>query len=278
MSGNPIAESGIEAFVNACAVRSLGDGTFVADLHSEWAIGTHPHGGFLMALLAKTAVARSAERGEPPAEPLVVSVDFLRPPAIGPVLLRTEVRKLGRQVCVVQVRLEQRGRGCVDASVTVGRLPIRQPAWSALPEMPRSPPTGAIALSEQSTEGVFNLGQGCDVRVDPATAGYLVGRSGDPPHMKLWVRPRHSQPDPYFAVLAGDINPPVVFNKLGYGGWAPSVQLTAHLRGRPAAGWLRVYVDCKAIHGAWFDSDATVIDSNGRLVCQARQLGLAPAR
>ena len=271
-------QPGAAVFADSTSVRSLGDGTFVADLHAEWAIGTHPHGGFLMALLARTAAARAAEHGEPPAEPLVVSTDFLRPPALGPVLLRTEVRKLGRQVSVLAVRLEQRGRGCVDATVTLGRPPVRQASWSDLPEMAVSPPSGSISLSGQTSEGVFNLSQGCDVRVDPATAGYLSGRTGDPPRMRLWVRPRHAEPDTYFALLAGDINPPVVFNKLGVSGWAPSVQLTAQLRARPAAGWLRVHVECKAIHGGWFDSDATVVDANGKLICQARQLALAPAR
>jgi hypothetical protein len=106
--------------------------------------------------------------------------------------------------------------------------------------------------------------------------GYLSGRTGDPPRIRLWVRPKHTQPDPYFALLAGDVNPPVVFN-LGRMGWAPTVQLTALLRTRPAPGWLRVQAEARSVHESWFDSDAIVIDSTGRLVCQARQLALAPA-
>ena len=263
-------------FGDATAVRSLGDGTFAAELPGEWAIGTHPHGGFLTALVARTAIARAAEHGEPSVEPLVVSIDFLRPPAIGPALLQTEVRKLGRQVGVVRVSLEQRGSGCVDASVTLGRPSAWQPLFSDLPEMPAGPPTDALSLTDRTTAETFGLSVGCDVRVDPATAGYLSGRAGSPPRMRLWARPRHAAPDPYFALLAGDINPPVVFNRTGTTGWAPSVQLTAQLRARPAAGWLRIHVACRAIHGGWFDSDATVMDSSGQLVCQARQLALAP--
>ncbi|TVT46883.1 thioesterase family protein [Amycolatopsis rhizosphaerae] len=263
------------AFEPACAVRSLGDGTLTADLRQEWSIGNHPHGGFLMALIAKAAVAVLAERGDPSAEPLVVSAEFLRPPAIGPVLLRTDLRKIGRRATVVSVRLEQRGRSCVEATVTTGRLPVRRPDWADLPSMPVEPPPRAIPLGGETGEGVFNLAKGCDVRLDPATAGYLSGRVGDPPRMRLWVRPRHGLPDPYFALLAGDVNPPVVFN-LGRSGWAPTVQLTALLRARPAPGWLRVLVDCRSIHESWFDSDATVVDSAGRLVCQARQLALSP--
>lgn len=264
------------AFDVACAVRSLGDGTLTADLRQEWSIGNHPHGGFLLSLIAKAAVAVLGERGDPAAEPLVVSAEFLRPPAIGPVLLRTDLRKVGRRATVVAVRLEQRGRSCVEATVTAGRLPVRRPEWTDLTPMPVEPPPRAIELGGDTAEGVFNLAKGCDVRLDPATAGYLAGRTGDPPRLRLWVRPRHSVPDPYFVLLAGDVNPPVVFN-LGRIGWVPTVQLTAMLRARPATGWLRVQVECRSVHEAWFDSDATVIDSAGRLVCQARQLALAPA-
>jgi hypothetical protein len=263
------------SFDTASVARSLGDGTFTAVLRAEWAIGSHPHGGFLLALLAKVAIAALHERGEPHAEPLVISAEFLHAPALGPVLLRTDVRKVGRRATVVEVRLEQRGRSCVEARVTTGRLPTRRPEWTDVPSMPVEPPPGALTMPE-SPEGPFNLAKGCEVRLDPATAGYLAGRTGEPPRMRLWVRPRYGLVDPYFTLLASDVNPPVVMN-LGRIGWAPTVQLTALLRTRPAPGWLRVIVESRSVHESWFDSDATVVDAQGRLVCQARQLGLAPA-
>src|SRR5699024_10165296 len=139
-----------------------------------------------MALVARVAAARAGEHGEV-VDPLVVSTDFLRPPAVGPVLLRTEVRKLGRQVCVIQVRLEQRGHGCLDAAVTLGKLPAGQPLFDDLPEMPAEPPTGALSLTGPDTAGAFNLRHGCEVRVDPGTAGYLAGRGDQPPLMRLWA-------------------------------------------------------------------------------------------
>ncbi|WP_232376385.1 thioesterase family protein [Amycolatopsis aidingensis] len=270
------SSDGAAAFGAACVPRSLGDGTFTADLRQEWTVGGHPHGGFMIALLARTALASLAERGEPPADPLAVSAEFLQPPAIGPVLLRTEIRKVGRRATVAAVHLEQRGRSCVEARVTAGRLPIRRPVWADVPALPAEPPSGAVVLSGDTPEGAFDLAKGCEVRLDPHTAGYVSGRSGDPPRMRLWVRPREGDPDPFFALLAGDINPPVVFN-IGRFGWAPTAQLTALVRTRPVAGWLRVQVDCRAIQEGWFDSDATVVDAQGRLVCQARQLALSPA-
>lgn len=265
--------SGSVPFGATCIPRSLGDGTFTADLPQEWTVAGHPHGGFLLALLTRTAVSALAERGEEPTDPLVTSAEFLRPPAIGPVMVHTDIRKIGRRGTVVSVRLEQRARSCVEARVTLGRFPARPPIWSEPPGQQVAPPSTAVPLSGQTLAGSFRLAQECDVRLDRDTAGFLFGRSNAPPRLRLWVRPRNERVDPYFALLAGDINPPVVFN-LGRFGWSPTAQLTAFLRGEPAAGWLRVAVEGRLVQEDWFDSDATVFDARGRIVCQARQLAL----
>ncbi|TCO65213.1 thioesterase superfamily protein [Actinocrispum wychmicini] len=261
------------SFSTAAAIRPLGDGTFTAELPAEWTVAGKPHGGFLLALLAKTAVALHAGNGTPLVDPLAVSAQFLHAPGVGPALLRTEVRKTGRQATVVAVNLEQRGRSCVEAVVTTGRLPRDRAAWTDLPNQSAEPPGNAIDISTLPSASMFRLTEGCDVRLDPSGAGFLHGHVGDPLRLRLWVRPRGEHADPLFALVAGDISMPVTFN-LGRMGWSPAVQLTALLRSRPAPGWLRIQVDCRAVHGAWFDSDATVVDSTGRLVCQARQLAL----
>jgi hypothetical protein len=269
--GGPGATAG--PFTASTRVRSLGDGTFTADLGSAWTVGGKPHGGYLLALLARAAVG-TAGANVPGTDPLAVSAQFLRAPEVGPVLLRTDVRKAGRQATVVSVHLEQRGQSCVEGVVTTGRLPRERAAWTDLPNQPAEPPGNAVDLATLPMASVFRLTAGCDVRLDPNGAGFLHGHVGDPPRLRLWVRPRGEQVDTLFALLAGDISMPVTFN-LGRFGWSPTLQLTALLRSRPAPGWLRVQMDCKAVHGAWFDSDATVVDSTGRLVCQARQLALS---
>jgi acyl-coenzyme A thioesterase PaaI-like protein len=265
-------------FSAASAVRSLGDGTFTADLPSEWTIGNRPHGGFLLALLGRTAVhmvASAGGDGIDGLDPLAVSAQFLRPPEVGPVLLRTEVRKMGRTAAVVSANLEQRGRSCVESMVTVGRLHDEPAVWSDLPDLAAKPPADALDISAVPGASVFRLSRTCEVRLDPTNAGFLHGRTGDPLRLRLWARPRGEQPDTLFALVAGDISMPVTLN-LGRYGWSPTVQLTALLRSRPAPGWLRIEVNCRAVYGQWFDEDATVIDSAGRLVCQSRQLALTP--
>lgn len=261
------------AFAAATRVRALGDGTFTADLPASWTVGGRPHGGFLLALVARAAVAAHSA-GAPLVDPLAVSAQFLRPPGVGPVLLRTDVRKAGRRTSVVSVHLEQSGAPCVEAVVTTGRLPRERAVWSDLPNQPAEPPGNAVDLATLPSASMFKLTAGCDVRLDPNGAGFLHGHVGDPLRLRLWARPKGEHADPLFALVAGDISMPVTFN-LGRLGWSPTVQLTAHLRSRPAPGWLRIQVESRAVHGMWFDSDATVVDSTGRLVCQARQLALS---
>jgi hypothetical protein len=77
--------------------------------------------------------------------------------------------------------------------------------------------------------------------------------------------------------MCGDISLPVPY-AVGRRGWAPTVQLTAYLRGLPAAGWLRVVCTTTQIGQEWFDEDHTVVDSTGRIVVQSRQLALVPDR
>jgi hypothetical protein len=102
-----------------------------------------------------------------------------------------------------------------------------------------------------------------------------AGRAGPATAARL-ARPRGEATDVLFALLAGDILPPVVFNVSGRFGWAPTVQLTALLRARPVDGWLRLQARSSVVAGRGFDEDVTVLDAAGRLVCQARQLALAP--
>lgn len=260
----------LDPFAAATSVRPLGDGTFVANLHPEWAVGERPHGGYLLALLARALGDTTG------LAPLSVSAQFLRPPRVGPVLIRTEVLKVGKTVTSARALLEQSGRVCVDATATLGEVPETEtePEWSDLPDMPVNPPSTAVDLAATEARKFFALSRVCDMRLDANTADFLNGGTGEP-RLRLWVKPREAQPDLLFGLVAGDLTVPVTLN-LGRFGWAPTVQLTALLRAHPANGWLRLLVDCRAVHGQWFDEDITVVDSVGRLICQARQLAIAP--
>ncbi|MER7081431.1 Acyl-CoA thioesterase [Saccharopolyspora kobensis] len=258
----------LDPFATATSVRPLGDGSYVANLHPEWAVGDHPHGGYLLALLTRALGDTTG------LAPLAVSAQYLRPPRVGPVLIRTEILKAGKTITAARAVLEQSGQSCVDATITLGKSPEGEPVWADLPDMPVNPPSSAIDLGAGEARKYFSLAQVCDMRLDADTAEFLDGRTG-PPRLRMWVKPREAQPDLLFGLVAGDLTVPVTLNLARFG-WAPTVQLTALLRTPPANGWLRLAVDCRAVQGQWFDEDVMVVDSVGRLVCQARQLAIAP--
>lgn len=268
---------GAAPFSAAACLVPLGGGRYGAELGDRFVVGPKAHGGILMVLLGRAGIARLREGGaaDPDAgpAPLAVSADFLRAPDPGPVELHTELIKTGRTVSVVAVRMLQDERPMLTASVTAGRLPADEPRFTDLPELAVQPP--ADAIDPGAGTPFTALAGACDLRWDVATAAF-ARRDTAPPVLRGWVRPRGAEPDVWFALFAGDILPPTVFNLGGRPGWAPTVQLTALLRARPAPGWLRVEARSRVVAGSWFDEDVTVVDAAGRLVCQARQLALTP--
>ena len=272
-------------FSSALGLTELPRGAYSAELFDAWSVSSpgKQHGGMMLALVTKAGLsavdrARSADdrplASEPPAsEPLAISANFLRAPDSGPVRLETEVLKLGRTASVVTVTLSQHDRITISATVTAGRLPDAHPDWADLPSMPGKPPPGLRPTSE-GPGPVSPLATACELVLDPATATFVRGEVSDPV-MCAWVRPVGEAPDPLFALMAGDVLPSLLCN-LDRPGWAPTVQLTALVRARPAPGWLRLRSTSMTIAGGWLDEEMTVIDAAGRLVCQTRQLALAP--
>jgi acyl-coenzyme A thioesterase PaaI-like protein len=274
-AGTPVDSAVETPFQDAIGIEPAGDGHYHAELGRRWTVGPKAHGGLLMVLMARAALARvEAEAPGAAPDPLAVATDFLRAPEPGPVELRTEILRLGRTASVVSVRMTQDTRLMLAATVTAGRLPDVEPRWSDLPDMPVEPPADALVATDGRTAD--GLAGSCDLRYDGPTIAF-VRREQGPPVLRGWVRPLGEQPDVLFALMAGDILPPTVFNLGGRFAWAPTVQLTALLRARPAPGWLRLVATSATVAEPWFDEDVMVIDSAGRLVCQSRQLALAPA-
>jgi Thioesterase-like superfamily len=246
------------------------------DLNEHWTIGPKIHGGVMLALCAKAARVAIGET----AEPVVVSANFLRAPDPGPVVLEATIRKRGRTVSLVDVDLLQGGRVAVRAAVTLGApehdtapLLVANPVPGLMSQEP--PPDIAPIEPGHALADVNHLAAGCDIR--PDLSRLRPGADEGAPRTRIWVRPRGEAPDLLFALLCGDISAPVTF-AVGLRGWAPTVQLTAYLRSRPADGWLRVLSTTTQIGQDWFDQDYVVVDCEDRVVAQSRQLALVPAK
>ena len=70
---------------------------------------------------------------------------------------------------------------------------------------------------------------------------------------------------------------PVCFNRAEIPvAWAPTLELTVHIRSIPAPGPLRCRLSSRFIQYGMFEEDGEIWDSTGALVAQSRQLALIP--
>ncbi|OMC14992.1 hypothetical protein A5735_09700 [Mycolicibacter heraklionensis] len=252
--------------------------SFAGELNEHWTIGPKVHGGAMLALCANAA--RLACGDTDALQPVAVSASYLWAPDPGPMQLVTTVRKRGRRVSLVDVELNQGERTAVRAVITLSEPEHQAPPLLSfnpvVPLMTPEPPPGLEPIGPgHPMEHIVHLAHGCDIR--PALTTLGPRSDGGPPVIEMWVRPKGAAPDVLFALLCGDVSAPVTYS-VNRNGWAPTVQLTAYLRAIPADGWLRVICSCVQIGQDWFDEDHTVVDCEGRIVVQSRQLAMVPAR
>jgi acyl-coenzyme A thioesterase PaaI-like protein len=268
-------------------VSASGDvAVFDGELNEHWTIGPKVHGGAMLALCANAARTALALDG---VEPIAVSGSFLWAPDPGPLRVVTTIRKRGRRVSLVDVELNQGERTGDERSREEQRTAVRATITMAEPEhhappllsvnpviplMTPEPPPGLEPIGPgHPMADVVHLAHGCDIR--PSLTTMAPRADGGPPVIEYWVRPKEGSPDVLFALLCGDVSAPVTLG-VNRSGWAPTVQLTAYLRGMPADGWLRVMCTTMQIGQEWFDEDHVVVDCEGRIIVQTRQLALVP--
>ena len=95
--------------------------------------------------------------------------------------------------------------------------------------------------------------------------------------MNGWFALANDEPmDSFALLLAADAFPPPLFNSGLPVAWAPTVELTTHIRGVPAPGSLRCAFRSRFIHDGLTDEEGEIWDSTGKLVAQCRQIALLP--
>jgi len=233
------------------------------------------NGGVMVATLLRAVLDTS-----PHPYPVATSAHFLRVPLLEPGEVEVIWLKQGRTAATARAALVQDAQIVLDVTVTTGSLPAGPLAngeltWTGEP--PELPPIEeCINLGPWrgtvGADGTAGYAAHVDLRMDPATTGWRRGEPSGVPEMRGYFGLREQRdPDAYLLAVAVDALPPVVFG-LGAAGWAPTVELTWHMRAVPAPGPLRVAARCRHVSGGWFDEEAEVWDSAGRLVAQGRQL------
>ncbi|MCX4917193.1 thioesterase family protein [Streptomyces sp. NPDC060011] len=272
------ATIGDSEFDRDTAVTRRAPGVYDVDLSAGWTIITAVNGGYLLAVLG-----RALADALPHSDPFTVSAHYLTASQPGPAVVRTDVVRTGRTLSTGQASLFQyddEGReverirvlasyGDLDALPDDVRTTARPPAIPPMDQCfgPQDAPA-PIPGSSAITDRLF-------LKLDPATLGWALGAPSGKGEMRAWFGLADGRDaDPLSLLLAVDALPPTAF-EIGLSGWVPTVELTVHVRCRPAPGPLRVSITTRNLAGGFLEEDAEVWDSADRLVAQSRQLARA---
>ncbi|MFK4155623.1 thioesterase family protein [Streptomyces fungicidicus] len=272
------ATIGAAEFDRDTAVTPREPGVYDIDLSAGWTIINAVNGGYLLAVLG-----RALADALPHSDPFTISAHYLTASQPGPAVVRTETVRTGRTLSTGQASLFQpdvdgqeverirvlASYGDLDSLPDDVRTTAKPPAIPPMeqcfgPEDGPAPVDGSSAITERLM-----------LKLDPSTLGWALGQPSGKGEMRAWFGLADGRdPDPFALLLAVDALPPTAF-ELGLSGWVPTVELTVHVRCRPAPGPLRVSVTTRNLAGGFLEEDAEVWDSADRLVAQSRQLARA---
>lgn len=263
------------AFEDDTAVTRLADGLYEAELTDRWNIGQVPNGGYVLAV-----VGRALAAALPQPHPFTVTAHYVRPARPGAAQIEVELVRAGRSHATGTARLLQDGSEVVRVLATYGDLD----ALNGRTQLADAPPD--VALPDGEPAGGRGPGPGVSIAErfhyawPPGRPGFAHGAPTGVAELMLGLRFADAPDDamdPIALLLVADAAPPAVF-ELGDVGWVPTVELTVHVRARPAPGWLRLRIASRHVQHGYLDEDVEVWDSAGALVAQSRQLAILPRR
>ncbi|MEU8708086.1 thioesterase family protein [Streptomyces sp. NPDC048565] len=273
------ATIGDSEFDRDTAVTLREEGVYDAELSAGWTIIRAVNGGYLLAMLG-----RALGDALPHSDPFSVSAHYLTASVPGPAVIRTQVVRTGRTLSTGEASLFQFAEDGTEVErirvlATYGRLDDLSDEVRTSAEPPAIPPLEqCLGTSDgaPSIPGSSAITERLDIKLDPATVGWAVGAPSGKGEMRGWFALADGRDaDALSLLLTVDALPPTSF-ELGLKGWTPTVELTTHIRCRPAPGPLRVSITTRNLAGGFLEEDADVWDSAGRLVAQSRQLARAP--
>lgn len=233
-------------------------------LSDRWNVGPIPNGGYLIAAAAK-AMSRAVSHPDP----LTVTGHYLRPATPGQASFVVTPVKQGGTFDNAEASLLQDGSERCRFLAAFGTLDaIRGPSWRSEEPPALAPPEACVRVPR-----TLAINERYEALFDPVSAGWLQGKTGGEAELRAWIAHADGRaPDLWSLLLFADALPPPVFNRSGPRGWVPTVELTVHLRAKPAPGRVRCRFRTRYMTRGLLEADGELWDSQGELVALSRQL------
>lgn len=273
----PLSE--LDRDIAVTAVASGGEeATYAADLAPGWVVGGGLNGGYLLAVVGSALRQHLPDKPDP----VTISASYCSASVPGRAEVRVRVRRNGGSLATAAAELWQGEELRLTTLATYGDLARLQAGSNpfervsaAAPELPPRDSCVPASFAPEGFKRVAPMLDRFDLLLHPDQVGWAVGEPTGRGAFSAWFRHHDREPDPLSLLQVLDALPPVTYD-LGLPGWAPTLELTCHLRRVPAPGWLRVQHVSRNVAGGMFEEDCEVWDSAGRLVAQSRQLARLP--
>jgi acyl-CoA thioesterase len=258
-------------FESETAVTPIGDGRWSGRVSRHWGIGENPNGGYLVSIALRALSKLSPQHPDP----LSVTTHYLRTGLRDQQCeVVSESLRSGRTLSVGRATLMQDGKSRIEVLAAFGDLgsPSSNDTTLSLPPPDIPPPEECIQRSAEEQGVELPLLKRLDIRLHPEEA--RAGNAGKA-QVSGWIRLKDGQPpDSLAAILFADAFPPSVFGLLGVVGWVPTLELTVHVRRRPAPGWILGQFRTSDLADGRMIEDGFLWDSSGHLIVQSRQMAL----
>jgi acyl-CoA thioesterase len=260
--------------------------TYDAEVAPGWDILGNANGGYLLAIAAR-ATADHLGR----ADPVTVTAHFVAPGRPGPLAVDVSSVRAGRRFATARAEVRSvppEGDPLTLMAVLATCGELAEPGSVVLvdAEPPVLPPpeecvshrrTDDVHVADPDRPSAPTFMDRVELRLHPVDAGFGVGDPSGEPRVRGWFRLPGEEPIDTIGLLQVlDAFPPTVFNARLPFNWVPTLELTCHVRSRPAPGWLACEFTTRFVTGGFLEEDGVVWDSAGTLVAQSRQLALMP--
>ncbi len=257
-------------FDDETSIELVEPGRWATRLSKYWNIGENSNGGY-----ALSPVLRALQQLSSQPDPITVTTHFFRP-SQGDLdgEVHAEVLRAGRTLTSATGSLIQEGKSRLTVLAAFGDLGGATVSDRDITSPPPDLPPPDECLVRSGTEQGIDLPimERTDVRVRPEHAGAGTHHLAE---LEGWIRfADGTEPTAMALPFFADAFPPSVFSLMGRIGWVPTVELTVHVRRRPAVGWLSARFECDDLHDGRLIESGRLWDSTGALVAQSRQIGL----
>ena len=246
-------------------LKETGDHRLRAEISDSWSHIGNLNGGFLLGLAGKAASMYSDKNGS-----LLITANYLNRTLPGKIDIEVEELSKSGNFERFEVTLIQDNSKVLRAFCTLSAKTGETEDLSGLYDY--KPSVSEADCVPVDRPGTTSLYESVDVRIDPATSGWMKGKLEKPGRIRGWVRFKEPREfDLFAAAIATDCFPPSVFSALGASAWVPTLELTVHITRNPAADALWSDFKTNYITDGIVIEEGIVTDPDGEIVAICRQ-------